>query len=125
MDDDVFACLQREAEPFVDDPNSVLRRLLNLDGCNSHPKRRQKPSLARLLAAGLLVPDQPLKWHRRNLGDDHLAFVHHDGRIRLKDGRICASPSGACAAVAGVSINGWDVWYTDDGQSLATLRAQA
>lgn len=32
IDDDVFAALQRHAEPFVDTPNDVLRRLLSLDG---------------------------------------------------------------------------------------------
>lgn len=31
VDDDVFEALQRLAEPLVDDINSVLRRLLNLD----------------------------------------------------------------------------------------------
>ncbi|MEU3301889.1 hypothetical protein ABZ729_18955 [Streptomyces sp. NPDC006678] len=122
VDDEVFARLQREAEPFVDDPNSVLRRLLQLDD-GGHSRRRQKPALERLLAVGLLTPGQRLRWHRRNLGNDHVAFVHHDGRIRLEDGRICSSPSGACDAVASVSVNGWDVWYTDDGISLGTLRA--
>lgn len=31
IDDDVFDYLKQEAEPFVDTPNSVLRRLLDLD----------------------------------------------------------------------------------------------
>lgn len=31
IDDDVFRALQRHAEPFVDSPNSVLRRVLGLD----------------------------------------------------------------------------------------------
>ena len=31
IDDDVFAALQKDAKPFVDTPNSVLRRLLGLD----------------------------------------------------------------------------------------------
>lgn len=32
LDDDVFDYLKSQAEPFVDTPNSVLRRLLGLDG---------------------------------------------------------------------------------------------
>lgn len=32
IDDDVFAALQGHAEPLVDTPNDVLRRLLGLDG---------------------------------------------------------------------------------------------
>jgi hypothetical protein len=31
IDDDVFATLKRHAEPFVDTPNMVLRRLLGID----------------------------------------------------------------------------------------------
>lgn len=32
VDDDVFSALQKRAKPFVDTPNSVLRRLLGLNG---------------------------------------------------------------------------------------------
>lgn len=32
VDDDVFELLKAKAEPFVDTPNSVLRRLLDIDG---------------------------------------------------------------------------------------------
>jgi hypothetical protein len=32
LDDEVFDYLKSEAEPFVDTPNSVLRRLLGIDG---------------------------------------------------------------------------------------------
>ena len=32
VDDEVFAALQKRAKPFVDTPNSVLRRLFRLDG---------------------------------------------------------------------------------------------
>jgi Mrr N-terminal domain len=31
LDDDVYEALQQRAEPFVDTPNSVLRRILGLD----------------------------------------------------------------------------------------------
>jgi hypothetical protein len=32
IDDDVYGFLQKRAQPFVDSPNAVLRRLLSLDG---------------------------------------------------------------------------------------------
>ena len=35
IDDDVFEYLKQEAEPFVDTPNSVLRRLLDLESAAS------------------------------------------------------------------------------------------
>lgn len=36
VDDEVFKALQGRAEPFVDTPNSVLRRLLGLDSRGKH-----------------------------------------------------------------------------------------
>ena len=35
IDQDVYESLKAKAEPFVDTPNSVLRRLLNLDGLSA------------------------------------------------------------------------------------------
>jgi Mrr N-terminal domain len=47
VDDDVFALIQGEAEPLVDDANSSLRRLLGLDGGETG-KRSTSETLARL-----------------------------------------------------------------------------
>jgi negative regulator of replication initiation len=45
VDDEVYQRLKDEAEPFVDSPNSVLRRLLGLDASvaegNRQPRSRQ------------------------------------------------------------------------------------
>lgn len=38
IDDEVYDRLKEAAEPFVDTPNSVLRRLLELDGSTSNGK---------------------------------------------------------------------------------------
>ncbi|WP_327403229.1 hypothetical protein OG194_26125 [Streptomyces sp. NBC_01288] len=122
VDDDVYERLQREAEPFVDNPNTVLRRLLDLGQEGAEAGRRRKPSLASLLTAGVLSPEQRLTWRRRNLGVTHTAYVTEGGYLRLEDGSIRDSPSGACEAVADCKINGWSVWHTDDGVSLAALR---
>ena len=45
IDNDVFAHLQKHARPFVDTPNSTLRRLLNIDGAATATKSG-KPSPA-------------------------------------------------------------------------------
>ena len=37
VDDEVFAVLQQEAEPFEDTPNTVLRRRLGLDADEDGP----------------------------------------------------------------------------------------
>jgi Mrr N-terminal domain len=40
VDDDVYERLKQDAEPFVDTPNSVLRRLLGLEGASTRPDDR-------------------------------------------------------------------------------------
>ncbi len=41
VDDDVYDKLKDLAEPFVDTPNTVLRRVLKLDGAESAPKQKR------------------------------------------------------------------------------------
>lgn len=43
VDDDVFAALQEQAEPLVDDINSVLRRVLGLDAAGASPAPSHQP----------------------------------------------------------------------------------
>ncbi len=50
VDNDVFGVLKAKAEPFVDTPNSVLRRLLGLD-----------PAAAADVVAALVAPPVPAK----------------------------------------------------------------
>ena len=115
----MFERLQREAQPLIDTPNSVLRRLLALDAKPIRPG-----ALGRLLDAGLLKSGQRLVWRRRNLGQEYSAYVTPDGHLRLEGGRVYDSPSGACDAVAHCKVNGWDAWRTADGVSLSMLRGR-
>lgn len=44
IDDDVLAAIKAEAEPFVDTPNSALRRLLGVDaGAESEAQKQRAP----------------------------------------------------------------------------------
>jgi len=45
IDHDVFAELQRRAEPLVDDANSVLRRVFRLSSDRSHERQDHQPDL--------------------------------------------------------------------------------
>jgi hypothetical protein len=80
-----------------------------------------------LLDEGLLRPGEELIWERRNLGERHTAVVTPEGGVRLPDGRVFPSPSGAGTAVAGgASIDGWNAWRVErlDGALLKDLRMQ-
>ncbi len=60
VDDEVFEVLGQHAQPFVDTPNAVLRRLLGIDTVDgpSGPRvRRAREGLARA-APGTLLPER-------------------------------------------------------------------
>ncbi|MEV1143474.1 winged helix-turn-helix domain-containing protein [Micromonospora sp. NPDC049799] len=132
VDDEVYALLQSKAQAFVDTPNTVLRRLLNLAGSLADPVERPprrahvKPAsstkLARLLADGALDVDERLVWDRRNQGKQHEAWLTNDGRLRLRDGSLHDTPSSAARHVAGYEANGWKAWQRQrDGKSLSDI----
>ncbi|MFD5749565.1 DUF4357 domain-containing protein [Streptomyces sp. NPDC127033] len=121
--DEVYAHLEQAATPLIDTSNSVLRRLLGLDHGTSPLRPGQTSPLAALVASGQLSEGQRLTWHRRNHNEKHFAVVTKDGRLRLQDGTTHKSPSGACGAISGISINGWSAWHTEDGKPLQALRS--
>lgn len=41
IDEEIFELLKKQAEPFVDSPNDVLRRLLLKDKSSSHPREKK------------------------------------------------------------------------------------
>lgn len=51
VDDDIFELLKSQAEPFTDTPNTVLRRLLNMNGAAPAPTTETDPSGASRPAA--------------------------------------------------------------------------
>jgi hypothetical protein len=130
VDDEVFAKLQDLAEPFVDTPNSALRKLLGLETAAAESgahaagriSARDQTTLAPLLADGRLHAGQRLVWRRRNLRREHHAEVLPTGGLRLEDGSVHSTPSGAATALAGNQKNGWTAWATDTGTLLDDLR---
>lgn len=58
VDDDVFEVIKKNAEPFVDTPNTVLRRLLRVDRDAVRPATPQVTDIATERAApGTLLPE--------------------------------------------------------------------
>lgn len=140
VDDDVYAELQKRAQPFVDTPNDVLRRVLGLNAPGSERTRaltvRTEPpvvsdvehdrgALFDMVAAGKLAPGEKLVWERPRRGEHHTATVTAGGRLRLDDGDSppFKSPSGAAHSICGHPVNGWLQWRRErDGVLLQDLR---
>jgi hypothetical protein len=128
IDDEVFALLQAEAKPFVDTPNTVLRRKFGLDPrqagttANSPSEPVVAGRLWKLVEAGVLAAGDELLWKRRQQGTEHVAWVRSDGGLILNDGYEFDSPSGAARHFAGYEVNGWRTWrHTQTGKTLDEL----
>ncbi len=133
VDDEVYALLQERAEAFVDTPNTVLRRILDLEpstATTAHrpprgPRRgedRASRKLAKLMREDLLAADEELVWERRNSGERHVARLDAEGRLVLEDGHVADTPSAAARHLTGYEVNGWRVWRrASDGAALAEL----
>jgi hypothetical protein len=123
ISDEVFEAIQRQAVPLVDTVDSVLRRVLGLD---TEQESGRPGKLLPLLKAGELKPGDELIWRRPQLGEVHRATVLATGSIRLADGRIASSLSGACKDLSNTSVDGWEEWRrTSDDQRLDDLRKRA
>jgi len=123
ISDEVFQAIQSQAVPLVDTVDSVLRRVLGLDAGQQPTKAGR---LLPLLKAGLLQSDDELLWRRPQLGEVHRATVLSTGCIRLTDGRIATSLSGACRALSNTSVDGWEEWRrASDDVKLDELRQRA
>jgi hypothetical protein len=56
-DDEVFQIIKKNAEPFVDTPNTVLRRLLGLDRVDARPEPAGEATETTRAAPGTLLPE--------------------------------------------------------------------
>ena len=76
--------------------------------------------------AGLLAVGDELTWNRPQLGQRHSCVVQGDGTLRLPDGVVKQTPSGAAIALTGGSHDGWTVWRVPShgDRMLADLRAE-
>jgi hypothetical protein len=134
IDDDVYAVLTRGLSSGMT-ANTALRVLLGLPNgeevaavapstAGPNPGWRPYGKLAPLVDAGLLRDGDVLTWHRRILGQTHLAIVTARGRLLTSDGREHYSPEMCATALAGYPCRGWKEWRTSDGTSLHELREQ-
>ena len=123
----VYRRLQELAKPFEDTPDTVLVRVLGLGlGLDEQDKSRRESSageLQPLIDSHQLSPGDELVWERPRRRERFTAVVTDNGCLRLGDGRIFPSPSGAAVALAGGSHNGWIIWvHTRTGKTIDGLR---
>lgn len=125
VDEDVYAFLEEEAQPFVDkSPNDVLRRVL-FSGAQIPESPSVAGDLKPLISSGALVPGDKLVHHQPRKGRTFQATVTAEGLIETTSGRRYKSPSPALKEYVGHDINGWGNWTVDrTGETLQDIRHQ-
>lgn len=126
IDEEVYQVLAVNVKGF-EEPNKVLRRLLNLPEAKTASFEPatvtgRPGKLASLIERGLIKPGDGLRHHQVRRGHTYTAVVEADGWIRTELKRYQA-PSPALVDLVGSSIDGWANWvHVPSGKSLRHLR---
>lgn len=122
MDQQVYDALAARASGF-ETPNTVLRRVLELELVREEEKARRRPgALATLLEQGKIEPGDDLVHVQKRKGETFRAKVTADGWVEHERGAF-AAPSPALAAWTGSQIDGWAFWtHVPTGKNLRSLR---
>jgi hypothetical protein len=79
----------------------------------------KKISVKKLIDLGLLKPNSELIWKKRTAENAFLATITDDGSIRVADGSLHKSLSGAARHLnSGKPIDGWNVWRVKESEQL-------
>jgi hypothetical protein len=134
IDDDLAETIEQQMR-LDESREEVVRRLLRraLEGLapaadppGSARKGRTRTvkqgSMADLVRAGLIAPEDLLQYQQVRLGVVHNAHVDEEGRIHTSKG-VESLPSTALRDLVGFSINGWSSWvHLPSGKTLSALR---
>lgn len=74
------------------------------------PSEPEKPSIEKLVSAGLLVSGDLLVWSKKASPILMEAVVQPSGLLKTKDGKLHRTPSGAARWLIGRPVDGWLVW---------------
>lgn len=87
----------------------------------------EKISVKKLVDLGFLKPNAELIWKKRSAEKVFLATITDDGSIRIADGSLHKSLSGAARHLnSGKPIDGWNVWrILETNQTLSEVRKKA
>ena len=120
IDTDVFTYLQKHARPFVDTPNSTLRRLLGIDVSASQVKKKSLPLLDADLEE-LLTKNPTATAKRTKAPKANLELLIQKGFIRNGQKLYLIDYQGNRIQNASVSITGTDLIYNDQRYSMSNL----
>lgn len=121
VDSDVFAYLQKHARPFVDTPNSTLRRLLGIDNAIQSPRRNASTlvvdgELDQLSTEALVEASNRTKAPKANLGT-----LIQSGFLRNGETLFLVDYQGNKVQQFQAVISGSDLLYSGQRYSMSNL----
>lgn len=123
IDTDVFAFLQKNARPFIDTPNSTLRRLLGLDSARvQHQKKSPSvsdPELEVLLAESLAITAARSKAPKADL-----QLLVQKGFLQNGQMLYLIDYQGNRVQKISASLSGADLIYNGQRYSMSNLAQQ-
>lgn len=123
IDTDVFAHLQKNARPFVDTPNSTLRRLLGLDSSKVQAQKKS-PSAPDTDLDALLAESHAIAAARSKAPKADLQLLAHKGVLRNGQKLHLIDYQGNRVPKISASISGADLIYNGQRYSMSNLAQQ-
>lgn len=123
IDTDVFAFLQKNARPFVDTPNSTLRRLLGLDDAKAQAPKTSRPGSDADLEA-LLAESLTIAAARSKAPKADLQLLAQKGVLRNGQKLYLIDYQGNRVQKISASLSGADLIYNEQRYSMSNLAQQ-
>lgn len=123
IDTDVFAHLQKNARPFVDTPNSTLRRLLGIDASTVQP-RKKSPSSPDAELDALLAESMAIAATRAKAPKADLQLLSQKGFLRNDQKLYLIDYQGNRVPKISAAISGADLTYNGQRYSMSNLAQQ-
>jgi hypothetical protein len=123
IDTDVFAYLQKNARPFVDTPNSTLRRLLGIDTSTVQP-RIKSPSSSDAELNALVAESLAIVATRAKAPKADLQLLCQKGFLRNGQKLYLIDYQGNRVQKVLAAISGTDLIYNGQRYSMSNLAQQ-
>jgi len=121
IDNDVFAYLQKNARPFVDTPNSTLRRLLGIDSAATAGRPKKSSSAADAELEKLLAESLATARSRSKAPKADLEVLVQTGLLRNGQKLYLIDYQGNKVQKFSAVIAGSDLIYNDQRYSMSNL----